>query len=204
MDTTYRWRMYGYMVFRSRDMKENLLWYRVSYETVDAYKQWIRELQAGWIEITGIVCDWRRWLLWGFWDIPTQMCLFHQKQIIVRNITNKPKLEANKELLEITKMLWRIRSPNRKEWLKDRYNRYEHRLKERNEHWWLIHIRTIKSYKSLIRNMQYLFIYEQYPHIPKTSNGLEWEFSRLKQKLRNHRWLTLERRQKYIERYLNH
>ena len=204
MDTTYWWRMYGYMVFRSRDMKKNLLWYKVSHETVDVYKQWIRELQASWVEVSGIVCDWRRWLLWGFWSIPTQMCLFHQKQIVVRNITKRPKLEANKELLEIVEMLWRISSSNRKERLKNRYNRYENWLKERNEQWWLIHTRTIKAYRSLIRNMQYLFIYEQYPHIPSTSNSLEWKFGRLKQKLRNHRWLTLERRQKYIERYLNH
>ena len=204
MDTTYWWRVFGYMVFRSRDLKRNLLWYKVSHETVDSYKQWIRELQASWIEISGIVCDWRRWLLWGFWETKTQMCLFHQKQIVIRNITKRPKLEANKELLEIVEMLWRIRSDTRKEWLTNWHKRYEIRLKERNDNWGLIHIRTLKAYRSLIRNMPYLFIYEQYSHIPSTSNSLEWKFSWLKQKLRNHRWLTLERRQKYIERYLNH
>lgn len=168
------------------------------------YKQWIRELQASWVEVTGIVCDWRRWLLWWFWDIPTQMCHFHQKQIVVRNITKRPKLEANKELLEIVEMLWRIRSTVWKEWLNSWYKIHEQRLKERNEYWWLIHTRTLKSYKSLIHNMQYLFVYETYPNIPNTTNSLEWEFSRLKQKLRNHRWLSLERKQKYIEWYLNH
>lgn len=202
MDTTYRWRKFWYMVFRDPDTQQNLLWYKVKYETVEQYKVWIRELQASWVEITWIVCDGRRWLLWGFWNIPTQMCQYHQKQIVIRNITRRPKLEANRELKDIALLLWKISSNVRIQWLENWYQRNKRWLHERNEKHWYTHIRTLRARKSLHRNIQYLFVHEKFDYIPCTSNSLEWAFSRLKQKLRNHRWLTQWRREKYIERYL--
>jgi hypothetical protein len=204
MDTTYWWREYGYMVFRSRELKKNILRYKVSYETIEQYKNWIATLLESWVLITWIVCDWRRWLLWGFWEIPTQMCQFHQKQIVIRNITKRPKLDANKELLEITDALWKVRSKIRIERLNDRHRRWQLWLYEKNIQHWYVHIRTIRAYKSLKNNFQYLFVYETFSHIPNTTNSLEAVFSWLKEKLWNHRWLIQSRKQKYIERYLDH
>jgi len=34
------------------------------------------------------------------------MCLYHMKQIIVRYLTKKPKLEQNKKLIEISRFIW--------------------------------------------------------------------------------------------------
>lgn len=96
MDTTYFWRKYWYMIFRAwfpeLERWKTLLRYKVKYETDDKYKEWVNFLiENGW-EIVWIVCDWRQWLLWWFWDIPTQICLYHFKQIITRYLTRSPKL----------------------------------------------------------------------------------------------------------------
>ena len=205
MDTTYFWRKYGYMVFRLRDGKKwrNILRYKVKYETNDIYRKWIREIQAMWIEITGIVCDGRRWLLWWFGSIPTQMCIQHQKQIMIRYITKKPKLEPSKELLEIVSMVWKSRKETMSEWLLDWYRRNKEWLNEKNEKWWWVHRRVRSAYNSLRRNMEYVYMYEEYEYLPKTTNSLEWKFSWLKQKLGNHRWMITKRMQKYINWYLN-
>jgi hypothetical protein len=40
------------------------------------------------------------------------MCIFHQKQIIQRYITKNPKLEANKELKEISEYIGDFRKEN--------------------------------------------------------------------------------------------
>ena len=45
-----------------------------------------------------IVCDGRRGLTQAFGGIPVQMCMFHQRAIIRRYLTLKPKLEASKRL----------------------------------------------------------------------------------------------------------
>ncbi len=192
------------MVWRSRELKENIWWEKVPYETIENYRRWTDKVRDMWVAIRWIVCDGRRWLLWWFGDIPTQMCHFHQKQIVIRNITKRPKLEANKELGEIVELLGKIESEHWLEWLNDWYRRRKEWLHEKNEQGWYIHIRTIRAYGSLKNNFQYLFLYEKYPWLPNTTNSLEATFSRLKEKLWNHRWLSEKRKQKFIQRYLNH
>lgn len=206
MDTTYFWRRYWIMVFRSPSLHKNLLWKEVRYETKELYIQWITELkEQGW-EIEAIVCDWRKWVLEWFKDIPIQMCVFHQMKIVRTQITSHPKLEANKELKDFVSMLWKCRETTMKAWIEDWYERYKDFLKERNEDNKLIHIRTVRAYKSIIHHWDYLFTYQHYRwkiSIPTTTNSLEWTFSHLKEKVRIHRWLTPERRQKVIDDYLS-
>jgi hypothetical protein len=45
IDTTYYGRKYGIMVFRSHELKKNLLWKEVKWETLQAYKDGIKYLQ---------------------------------------------------------------------------------------------------------------------------------------------------------------
>ena len=56
------------MFFKTRQEKRD--------ENNTDYKKGVRELQEAWWKIKAIVCDWRKWLLWWFPDIPTQMCNF--------------------------------------------------------------------------------------------------------------------------------
>lgn len=62
--------------------------------------------------------------------------------------------------------------------------------------------KTLRSaYLSLKRNMPWLFVFEQYQKmkIPNTTNALDGLFSDLKNKLRNHNGLALERKKKFID-----
>lgn len=206
VDTTYFGRKYWYMVFRDYVWEKNVLRYKVQRETIKQYIEWIRYLQEQWRIILAIVCDWKRGLLWGFWDIPVQMCHFHQKQIITRYLTRKPKLEQNKELKDIASSIWDIPESTILALLNDRHRRNKQWLSEKNIGGWFIHTRTRKAYRSLVTNLPYLYTYQKHPklHIPTTTNDLEgWIFSRMKQRLWNHRWLVEHRKQKWIERYLN-
>ena len=204
IDTTYFW-VFGLMVFKDYVTKKVINYKIVDYETNIAYKLWIEELQNDWRTIKAIVCDWRKWLLWWFGKIPTQMCQFHQGQIIRRYITKNPILEPNKELKEITKWLTQTDKGTFKICLESRYQKHELFLKEKgiNSKWRLyyIHKRTRSAYFSLKRNLKYLFIYQDYLwklDIPNTTNWIESLFSHLKYKVNLHRWLRKDRKLKLI------
>lgn len=204
MDTTYYGRQYGMMVFRSHELKKNLLRKEVKWETIQGYKDGIKWLQHQWRNIKAIVCDGKRWLLWWL-DIPVQMCIFHQKQIMRRYITKTPKLEANKELKEIAWLIWDIRKSTIKEWLDDRYRRYKIFLEEKNNSKKYVHTRTRKAYRSLKSNLQYLYTFSDYKwiiDIPKTTNSIESVFSHMKQKVWLHRWLKKHRKLRLIDEFL--
>ena len=194
------------MVFRSYELKKNLLWKEVSWENKDAYIQWIKELENKWWKVKAIVSDGKRWVLWAIPWIPSQMCHFHQKQIIQRYITKNPILQENIELKEIAESIWKFS----REWLKllldDWYNRNIKFLKERNENNQLVHRRTLQWYYSIRSNLKYLYTYKDYKwiiDIPPTTNSLESTFSWLKTYLWVHRWLTKERKLKFISTYLS-
>lgn len=194
------------MVFRSYELKKNILWKIVPWENQDAFISWIKELQSKWWIIKAIVTDWKKWSLWCLPWIPSQMCQFHQKQIIQRYLTKNPILEANKELLSIAESLGKYKKQTIKLWLSSRYERYKAFLEERNEINKIIHTRTKSAYKSLRNNLEYLYTYEQYRwiiKIPNTTNSLESTFSWLKTYLWVHRWLNKERKIKFIFNYLS-
>ena len=205
MDTTYFGRKYGIMVFRSYELKKNLYWKEISRETKQAYIDGIKELQFQWWKIRAIVCDWKRWLLWWFREIPVQMCLFHQQQIIRRYITKNPKLKANIELKEITSILGKIKEENMKLLLEDWDRKYKDFLREKNESWKYVHDRTRKAYRSLKDNLRYCYTFKRYEgeiEIPSTTNSLESTFGHMKQKVWLHRWLKKQRKLKLIDYFL--
>ncbi len=192
------------MVFRSYELKKNIYYKEVLWETKEEYISWINKLIFDWWKIKAIICDWKPWLFNAFWNIPVQMCHFHQQQIVTRYITKKPKLEANKELKDITSMLWKIRKSTFKEWLEDWCIRYKRFLSERSDSWWFKHKRTRSAYRSIVRNIDYLFTYETvWFEIPKTTNSLEWTFAHVKDLIRLHRWLKKERKLKLIYQILS-
>ena len=194
------------MVFRWYPLKRNIYWKEVKWETLGDYKWWVRRLQEEWWIIEAIVCDGKKWLLQWFSWIPVQMCQFHQRQIITRYITKRPKLEANKELKEIASMIGKLRKDTMIVRLDSWYQENEKFLKEKNDNWKAVHERTVKAYKSLKRNMDYLYVYKDYEwiiDIPNTTNSLDWTFSHLKQKVWLHRWTTKQRKLKLIDDYLS-
>lgn len=192
------------MVFRSYELRKNILRKEVKWETIDEYRTWIKKLQEQWWIIKAIVCDWRRWLL-KEWKTPVQMCVFHQKQIMRKYITKTPKLDANKELRDISLLIWNIRKTTLQERLEDRHKRYYNFLQEKNDSWTRVHTRTRKAYNSLKNNLQYLYTFADYEwiiDIPKTTNSLESVFSHMKQKVWLHRWLRKDRKLRLIDEFL--
>ncbi len=204
MDATYFWRLFWIVVLRDYHNKRNIWCKEVSRENLEHYREWINWLTKSWYRVVGIVCDGRRWVLGWFWDIPMQMCIVHQKRIIRRYITSRPKQEANIELKDIVFVLGKIRSKTWLLMLDDWNKRYTDFLNEKSLSWkWYMYERTRKAYKSLRSNEKYLFTYEKYTNIPSTTNCLEWEFSHLKTHTRIHRGLVKDVRLKLCFEFLN-
>ena len=106
MDTTYFGRIFGVMVFKDSLTGQVLFKQYVKQETNQLYLKGIEEIARRGIKIQAIICDGRKGLFSLFGDdIPVQMCQFHQVAIIRRYLTKKPKLQASKELWELTLLL---------------------------------------------------------------------------------------------------
>ena len=209
LDTTYWGRGFGVMLFRDAITKENLLKYYVKYETNIVYIQGIEELKRQGFIILAIVCDGRKGLLDSFRTIPCQMCQFHQSSIIRRYLTKKPKLQASKELVEVVDLMTCTDKESFVGALGLWFEKWEIFLKERT-----INAVTLKSnykhkklrsaYNSLKNNLEKLFTWYDYYElgIPNTTNAIDGHFSDLKNKLRIHNGLSLDRKKKFIDEFL--
>jgi hypothetical protein len=210
MDTTYWGRNFGVMLFRDSIKKENLLKYYVKHETIKLYVEGIRELQKQGFLINGIVCDGKPGLLNAFEaEIPIQMCQFHQKQIIKRYLTSRPKLAASKDLWDIVDRLNTSNTDYFTSELKLWYEKWKDFYNERSKNLetgktFYTHKRLRSAYKSLLKNTPYLFTYKGVDiDFPNTTNGIDGLFADLKSKLRNHNGLNKPRKMKLIDKYLN-
>lgn len=211
IDTTYLEQL-GLMVFRSADLRKNLLWYEVEHETNELYRQGIQELiEAGWI-IQAIVADGKPGIANLFPDIPFQLCQFHQFAMVTRYISKKPKLLASQELRELMFLLKRTDEASFKYWLNEWYEKWKGFLNEQSinsntKKKVYTHKRLRSAYRSIKRNLPLLFTFERYlPDlwIPTTTNSLDGYFSHLKDKLRVHRGTSKETQLKIIERLIFH
>ena len=208
MDTTYWGRSFGVMLFKDAHTKENLLKYYVKSETNKLYLKGISELQSTGFIILAIVCDGRKGLFQLFKNIPVQMCQFHQVAIIRRYITKRPKLIAAKELKELVALMKVTDKESFEGGLKEWFIKWESFLNERTHNFetgksHYTHKRLRSAYRSLKTNMKWLFTwYDHYDlNIPNTTNAIDGHFSDLKNKLRNHNGLSIERKMKFIDEF---
>ena len=206
MDTTYFGRGFGVMVFKNS--LDGVVLYKqyVRYETNSLYLSGISEIIRRGISIQGIVCDGRQGLFGLFYDIPVQMCQFHQIQIIQRYLTRKPKSQAAIELKKLTLKLTKLPKKDFISNLNNWYFRWSDYLNQRSQspstgktHY--THKRLRSAYLSLKRHLPYLFVFEDYKELmmPNTTNTLDGQFADLKNKLRNHNGLSRERKIKFID-----
>jgi hypothetical protein len=123
-------------------------------------------------------------------------------------LTSQPELEASKELLSIIKLLvhsdkesfigifeqWAVK------W--DKFLK-ERRVDKKTKKSYFVHKRLRSAYRSIKRNMLYLWTFYDSPElkIPNTNNGLEGQFTDLKTKLRNHNGLSKKCRKLFIDEY---
>jgi len=208
-DCTFFGRAYGFIVFRALEIKKNVYVKALMYESVADYQRGRMTIQKLGFKIKAIVLDGRPGVRNLFSDVPVQMCHFHQKQIIQRYLTLRPKLEASIELKAITDNL----TSTTEQKFTDDFNawcdKWSDFLKERTvnpitKKWSYTHKRVRSARHSIKTNLPFLFTYLKYSglNIPNTTNALEGSFSWLKQDVNIHRGMTRQLRDKIIEHIL--
>lgn len=209
MDSFYFGRGKGVMLFRDVTHRKNLLWFEITHETIDLYKQGIDQLKNQGYNITGIVCDGKKGLFQAFPGIPVQMCQFHQLQIMKRYLTSKPKLQAAIELKNIMKLLTKTDKESFTGAFNDWRKKWEVFLKEKSidtvtGKWHYTHKNLRSAAHSVKINSPNLFTwYDFYDrNIPNTNNSVEGIISDIKNKTKVHHGLKKERRFKLINKLL--
>jgi len=211
VDTCFYGHQFGVTLFRGVIKKVNILWRFVETENQETIIKGIEELRAkGWL-ILCLVIDGKNLSLGEKLNIPVQMCHFHQLAIIKRYLTSNPKLLASQQLQQVAELLPKTTQEKFTRLLDVWYLRWSDFLNEKTKisgtkRWFYTHKRTRSAYRSLRANEPYLFTFErlrkQGVNCPKTNNSLEGSFAHLKDKVRLHRGLKLNRKLKLINQIL--
>lgn len=196
-------RDYGFLVFRT--YSRNIYWKEIEHEDVKSLSACFDDLDSAGFKFKSFTIDGRRgfkqFLEYRYPGIPTQFCIAHQRFIVRRYLTMKPKSECGQELKELMMEMTKF---NRKEFteafyqLQEKYSKF---LKERNEEGKFKHRRLRSAFRSIKTNLPYLFTYLDYPnlYIPSTTNSCEGSFTHLKKKIRLHCGLNKSRRKKMVD-----
>ena len=202
IDATFFGREYGYLCFH--DGQQIVYAKEIKTETVAELVSGILELKRAGYRFASFTVDGKKGFIRAlkrlFPAVPVQMCQFHQQAIIQRYITNKPKTFCGQELKELMK---RFCKNDAQKWIDDFYalqERYEGFLSERNENGDFMHGRLRSAFRSIRTNLPYLFVHQEITStiIPHTTNRIEGCFSHLKEKIKLHRGLRLDRKKKAI------
>ncbi len=209
MDATFFKRGDGYMVARAN--RRNLHWFLIETEKVEHYGQCLNTLEDAGYTFKSFTIDGRRGvrtlLQKRYPHMPIQHCQYHQLQTITQKLTQRPKLEASKELRTITLT---IAKTTRKKFTKELdawYEQWGDFIKERSESldlkrkWRWKHERLRSAYFSIRRNLPWLFTYLDYSdlNIPNTTNSCDGSFSHWKNKVILHRGMRKHRKKKMID-----
>lgn len=204
-DTTFFSRASGLTVLREPNLKKNVWWQPTIHERAEIYLKGKNHLEKNGFTIQAVVLDGRKGIREVFSTVPIQMCHFHQKQIVKRYLTTRPKLEASRELKTITDTLPKT---NEQTFTADLFiwqEKWKDFLKEKTtdpntNRWFYTHKKVRAAYRSLKTNAPYLFTYQKYPelNIPNTTNSLDGFFNRLKSLIYVHRGLRPNRRMRMI------
>ena len=207
MDTTYFGRSFGVMVFKDSITGQILHKTYLTAETNNLYLMGIKEIARRGIKIQSIICDGRKGLVQLFNDIPIQYCNFHQVKTIRTYLTKKPRMQASKELWQLTLLLVRTDKESFTGGLSDWHIKWRDFLNERKIDEYgkkrYTHKKLRSAYRSLNNNLPWLFTWYDYYglNIPNTTNAIDGHFSDLKNKLRSHNGLSLERKKKFIDEF---
>ena len=162
-------------------------------------------LEGQGFSLKAVVIDGRPGVRKLFADLPVQMCHFHQKAIITRYLTRRPKLEAGKELREIVHVLCNTNEQTFTNAIDEWLEKWKEFLKERTVEpvtgrWHYTHKRLRSAHHSLRSNLPYLFTYQKYPelNIPNTTNSLDGSFAHLKGLIQIHRGLKIDLKRKLV------
>lgn len=196
-----------YVVLR---VKGQNIYFKKCSETIEHIRECLRDTEEMGYTYKSFTIDGRKGIIEmierEYPGVPIQYCQFHQRQTIRRYLTKEPKTRCGQEL---SKFLRDITKYDRKEFIEglqaieDKYKTF---LEERNEQHRYMHRKLRSAFRSLKKNLPYLFTYkeERYKHlnIPNTTNTCEGYFGHLKSKVRMHPGLIKRRKEKLIEKIL--
>jgi hypothetical protein len=200
----------GTLVFMDSITHEILVRKHIETEKAADYKQLLLQLISLGYIINSVTVDGKKGLYKVFEGYPIQMCHFHQKRTTRRYLTNKPKLDASKDLKIIASKL-KYSDENRfKKALDIWYVKYKSFIDETTINGetgkvFYTHQRTRSAYRSLVANLPYLFTHKKYKElsIHNTTNLIEGGvFSPLKILIKIHRGLSKSLKLKIVDEYL--
>ena len=194
---------WGVILFRDADAKENLWWKYVDEERALYYHQGKVFLESLDYVILSVTCDGFSGNIPVFRGIPLQMCHFHMKQIVVRNVTLKPKTEAGQVLLALIRTLTYCHKDEFTRDLRLFHVQYALFLNEKTHHpeggWSYTHDGVRRAYFSVVHWFDYLFIFHVDHKIPNTTNTCDGHFSHVKDIIRIHRGFHKVLKQKVLD-----
>lgn len=211
VDATYfgtrkNYKSWGVILFRDATEKENLWWKYVDHERATYYLEGKEFLDNHGYTILSVTADGFLGLPKVFKDIPFQMCHFHMKQIVIRNVTLKPLTEAGQVILAISKTLTYTDEQTFKRRLQDFHLKYASFLNEKTIHpegsSSYTHEGVRTAYMSLAHWFPYLFTYLKNKKIPNTTNTCDGHFSHIKDIIRIHRGVPQLFKQKMLDAIL--
>lgn len=196
-----------------------IYWQHFPRETFQAYLTVFSRLRKLGYKVSGITSDWHGSIVGAVkytysTNIPHQRCLVHTQRRCESLLTRNPKTIAGKQLLELVRFLNRISNHYEKEiwirWFERLSERHCNFIKERTQGfkedgtrtWWYTHKNVRAAFRALSSSIDHLFLYLEYKNLDKDTNGLEAEFSHLKQKINSHRGLKRKRKTAAIYWYL--
>lgn len=194
---------WGVILFRDADQKENIWWKYVDHETANDYREGKEFLERLGYTILSVTSDGFLGLPRVFDGIPFQMCQFHMKQIVVRDVTMNPKTEAGQVLLAMAKTLTQTNETDFLRRLQFFHVKYSEFLSEKTTHpdgsksW--THEGARSAYMSFLHWREYLFTYKKYSGTPNTTNTCDGHFSHIKDVIRIHRGLCKPFKQKVLD-----
>ncbi len=203
LDATYFGREYGYFCFS--DGKKIIYFREIRTEGVKIFRECLKHLQDNLgYRFQSFVLDGKRGFINNLKKLypgrPIQMCHFHQKAIIRRYITDKPKSKCGQELKEL---MTGLSNTEPQEFI-DKFfalqEKYQLFLRIRNDKNNFKHGTIRSAFASINYHLQYLFTYKEHPllKIPNTTNDLEGKFAHLKEKVKIHRGTTKNRKKKLL------
>jgi len=215
-------RIGGFVCLIARTPEFVIAWQWVGWESSTTWSILLEKVLAP----TVVVCDGQKGILLAiarYWpDVRIQRCLFHIWQNIRAKLTLHPQTGAGQELLQLTRDLWSVQTPQQaKQWQEQLqiWNKsYESLVRERSyyinpqsnrKRWWYTHRNLRSAYRQLeklCRNNQ-LFTYLDTTlvaePIPRTTNHVEGGInSQLRTILKHHRGLSQQHQQRLVDWYL--
>jgi hypothetical protein len=129
---------------------------------VKDFQEGIFALKAANYHIKSVTIDGRRGYINNIrkllGNIPIQMCLFHQKAIIRRYVTDRPRSQCGKDLKELMHLL--CKPELQQEFIDQFYflqSKYKYVLNQRNELGHYRHSALRSAFRSIDSNMLYLY-----------------------------------------------